>query len=114
MIEIVPLSDELRKQMIAKIEMAQIKNPKLIKIIEEAQEIIDASKVTLSEESRFTDAEMYEKIRFYATQATFSREGIFILSPDRPEGPSIHIRVSCNGQQWDWSKLQIKTIMFVF
>jgi hypothetical protein len=24
------------------------------------------------------------------------------------------MRVSCNGQQWDWSKLQIKTIMFVF
>ena len=112
MIKTIPLSDELRKQMIAKIEMVQIENPKLIEIIKEAKEIIDARKASPDEESPFPD--MDKKIRFYEYEPVFSPEGILMLSPDGPEGPSIHMRISCDDQQWDWSKLQIKTITFVF
>ena len=112
MIKVIPLSDELRKAMIAKIEKIQVVNPRLIEIIREAKEIIEVGKASPDEESPFPD--MYKKIRFYPCQTRFSREGVLILSPDGPEGPSIHMQVSCDDQQWDWSKLQIKTIMFVF
>ncbi len=114
MIKVIPLSDELRKAMIAKVGEMRVVNPKLIKILKEAKEIIDATGALPSEESPFTDTEMDKKIRFYAQRGYLFPTGILLLSPDGRERPSIHMRVSCNGQQWDWCKLQIETITFVF
>jgi hypothetical protein len=83
-------------------------------MIKNAKEIIDASEAMPSEDSPFTNTEIHEKIRFYEQRGYLFPAGLLLFSPDGRERPSIHMRVSCNGQQWDWSKLQIKTIMFVF
>lgn len=114
MIESVPLSDALRKAMIAEVKQIGAMNPRLLKIIEEAKEIIDASEAMPGDESPFPDEDTHQKIRFFSRRGTISLEGVLVLSPDGSDGPWVQMRVTCDGLKWDWSKLQIRNIMFVF